>query len=212
MPNSYYNHGANPASGAFGSSSVIRTELDNITTGFTTVETAINLKAPIASPTLTGDPKAPTPPAGDNDTSIATTAFAMGMTSPAFIGVPTAPTAAPGASTTQIATTAFVRTEFAPLASPTFTGSVTVTSPSTDLNPATKLYVDTSVGQATPVPPWASGATYVLGQVVWSLINFQSYRHITATSSLTVDPAADGVNWVVLGATTDLFNLSVGII
>lgn len=32
-------------------------------------------KAPIASPTFTGDPKAPTPTAGDNDTSIATTAF-----------------------------------------------------------------------------------------------------------------------------------------
>jgi hypothetical protein len=31
--------------------------------------------APIDSPTFTGDPKAPTPPAGDNDTSIATTAF-----------------------------------------------------------------------------------------------------------------------------------------
>jgi hypothetical protein len=32
-------------------------------------------KAPIASPTFTGDPKAPTPTVGDNDTSIATTAF-----------------------------------------------------------------------------------------------------------------------------------------
>src|SRR5262245_31276919 len=31
--------------------------------------------APLASPTFTGDPKAPTPLAGDNDTSIATTAF-----------------------------------------------------------------------------------------------------------------------------------------
>ena len=31
--------------------------------------------APVASPTFTGDPKAPTPTAGDNDTSIATTAF-----------------------------------------------------------------------------------------------------------------------------------------
>lgn len=31
--------------------------------------------APLASPTLTGDPKAPTPALGDNDTSIATTAF-----------------------------------------------------------------------------------------------------------------------------------------
>lgn len=33
------------------------------------------LKAPLASPTFTGDPKAPTPTAGDNDTSLATTAF-----------------------------------------------------------------------------------------------------------------------------------------
>ena len=33
------------------------------------------IKAPIASPTFTGDPKAPTPAPGDNDTSIATTAF-----------------------------------------------------------------------------------------------------------------------------------------
>jgi hypothetical protein len=31
--------------------------------------------APLASPTFTGDPKAPTPTVGDNDTSIATTAF-----------------------------------------------------------------------------------------------------------------------------------------
>lgn len=36
---------------------------------------ALNLKAPLASPTFTGDPKAPTPTQGDNDTSIATTAF-----------------------------------------------------------------------------------------------------------------------------------------
>jgi hypothetical protein len=35
----------------------------------------VALKANIASPTLTGDPKAPTATAGDNDTSIASTAF-----------------------------------------------------------------------------------------------------------------------------------------
>jgi hypothetical protein len=39
------------------------------------LQTSINLKADIASPTFTGDPKAPTPVASDNDTSIATTAF-----------------------------------------------------------------------------------------------------------------------------------------
>lgn len=36
---------------------------------------ALALKAPLASPALTGTPTAPTPSAGDNDTSIATTAF-----------------------------------------------------------------------------------------------------------------------------------------
>ena len=33
------------------------------------------LKAPLANPTFTGDPKAPTPATADNDTSIATTAY-----------------------------------------------------------------------------------------------------------------------------------------
>jgi hypothetical protein len=37
------------------------------------------LKAPMASPTFTGDPLAPTAAFGDNDTSIATTAFVQGL-------------------------------------------------------------------------------------------------------------------------------------
>lgn len=37
--------------------------------------TDLDAKAPSASPTFTGNPTAPTPAAGDNDTSIATTAF-----------------------------------------------------------------------------------------------------------------------------------------
>lgn len=41
----------------------------------TAQQTALNLKANLASPTFTGNPLAPTPSPGDNDTSIATTAF-----------------------------------------------------------------------------------------------------------------------------------------
>ena len=41
----------------------------------TATQTALDTKAPIASPTLTGDPKAPTAAFEDNDTSIATTAY-----------------------------------------------------------------------------------------------------------------------------------------
>lgn len=40
------------------------------------------LKADLSSPTFTGDPKAPTPTAGDNDTSLATTAFVQSATRP----------------------------------------------------------------------------------------------------------------------------------
>ena len=48
------------------------TEID---TEFNNIATAIATKADLASPTFTGNPTAPTPSSGDNDTSIATTAF-----------------------------------------------------------------------------------------------------------------------------------------
>jgi hypothetical protein len=46
--------------------------LNGVTTG---LQGQLDAKAPKASPILTGDPTAPTPTAGDNDTSLATTAF-----------------------------------------------------------------------------------------------------------------------------------------
>jgi hypothetical protein len=57
----------------------VNTTQDNrltaIETKNTTQDNTLALKADIASPTFTGDPRAPTPSAADNDTSIATTAF-----------------------------------------------------------------------------------------------------------------------------------------
>lgn len=85
----------------------------------TAQRTALNLKANLESPNLTGVPTAPTAAAGTNTAQIASTTFAntaainaaatkANLASPAFTGVPTAPTAAAGTNTTQIATTAFV--------------------------------------------------------------------------------------------------------
>lgn len=89
-------------------------------------ETAEALKAPLASPALTGSPTAPTKTALTNNTDLATTAYADSavgvetsraeaaeallapLASPAFTGTPTAPTASNGTNTTQVATTAFV--------------------------------------------------------------------------------------------------------
>lgn len=93
--------------------------------------------------TFTLSPIGPTPGAGDSSTKFATTAFVgaavLGLpyaplASPGFSGVPTAPTATSGTNTNQIATTAFVTTAlsgvsgFAPINSPTFTGTVTIPS------------------------------------------------------------------------------------
>jgi len=69
----------------------------------------------LVSPAFTGNPTAPTPSTGDNDTSIATTAFVKAqayatLASPALTGSPTAPTATAGDNDTSIATTAFVTT------------------------------------------------------------------------------------------------------
>ena len=91
-----------------------------------TIDSDISFKANIASPILTGNPQSVTPAAGDNDTSIATTAFVYeanvslkayvdaadtlkaNLDSPTFIGMPLAPTMPATTANTSIATTAFV--------------------------------------------------------------------------------------------------------
>ena len=119
-------------------------------------QAALNLKANIASPTFTGDPKAPTPSVGDADTSIATTAFVAAsfapLTSPNFGGDPRAPTPATADNDTSIATTAYVKANlvtYAPLASPAFTGTPTAPTPSpgdSDTSLATTAFVQQEIG------------------------------------------------------------------
>lgn len=50
-------------------------------TDVTGLQTALDTKAPLASPALTGTPTAPTPTAGDNTTKLATTAFVQNAVS-----------------------------------------------------------------------------------------------------------------------------------
>lgn len=81
----------------------------------TAQQSALNLKANLASPVLTGIPKAPTAATGTNTTQIATTAHVFAaistkadINSPSFTGIPLVPTAAIGNNTTQASSTAFV--------------------------------------------------------------------------------------------------------
>lgn len=82
----------------------------------------IDIKAPLADPVFTGEPKAPTPDAADNSTNIATTEYVKNLAAlyaplanPTFTGAPKGPTAAAGTNTTQLATTTFVAAALAAL-------------------------------------------------------------------------------------------------
>ncbi|MGG1555010.1 hypothetical protein [Paenibacillus ferrarius] len=100
--------------------------------------------APKASPAFTGNPTAPTPSVDDNDTSIATTAFVIGQAStstPAMDSVASVGTSKRYARADHVHPT---DTSLAPVASPTFTGTVTLPGdPTSALHAATKQYVDT---------------------------------------------------------------------
>lgn len=87
-------------------------------------QTAIDLKANIASPTLTGIPAAPTAAADTTTTQIATTAFVVGQAgtaTPAMDAVATVGTSKKFARDDHIHPTDTTR---APINSPTFTGTV----------------------------------------------------------------------------------------
>ena len=97
-------------------------------------ETVVNvaLKAPLASPALTGVPTAPTAAAATNTTQIATTAFVRGEVTALVNGATAALdtlgelAAALTADEATAATLATLVGTKAPLASPTFTGTVTI--------------------------------------------------------------------------------------
>lgn len=57
--------------------------------------------------------------------------------------------------------------------------------------------------QASNVTAWASGSDYVQGNVVYSLVNFLTYRAKVNITNSTTDPSADSTNWVRLGYTLD---------
>jgi hypothetical protein len=50
------------------------------------------------------------------------------------------------------------------------------------------------------VGAWVSGATYAVGDLVFSPIDFKTYRSVTAHTGVTTDPSADATNWLVITA------------
>ena len=119
-----------------GTIATTQTAADSTTAVATTafVTTADNLKANIASPTFTGVPAAPTAAVATNTTQIATTAFVRAEVA-ALVGSAGATLDTLGEIATALGNDANLSTTLttsiglkAPLASPTFTGTVTIPS------------------------------------------------------------------------------------
>ena len=121
----------------------------------TDLQSALDLKANLASPTFTGTPVSTTAAVDTNTTQIATTAYVVGngylksatasstyapLASPTFTGTPTLPTGtiattqSPGNNTTALATTAFVTAAVPAFA--TNAEAIAGTSTTTSLSPA----------------------------------------------------------------------------
>jgi hypothetical protein len=113
----------------------------------TAQQTALNLKAPLASPTFTGTVSGVTKThVGlgnvDNTADTAKPVSTAQQTALNLKADASAVTTALAAKADDAATTSALAAK-APLASPTFTGTVTVPAPSNNTDAATKLYVDT---------------------------------------------------------------------
>jgi hypothetical protein len=128
------------------------------------IAAAVVSKAPVDSPTFTGNPKAPTPLVGGNDTSIATTAFVataianLVNSAPGTLDTLNELAAALGDDPNYATTIATALGLKAPLSSPAFTDTPTAPTAAIDDNTtqiATTAFV---VGQASSSDPAMDGS------------------------------------------------------
>lgn len=114
------------ADGYLVASLVTSTEVSYLDGVTSKIQDQLNTKAPIANPAFTGTPTAPTASANTNTTQVATTAYVVGQAAsatPLVSGTAAVGTSLRYAREDHVHPTDTTR---APLASPTFTGTVTV--------------------------------------------------------------------------------------
>ena len=142
------------------------------------------LKAPLASPALTGNPTAPTQAANDNSTKLATTAYADRIASGG--GAVTSVAGKTGAVTLVEADIANLVSDLAllaPLASPVLTGNPTAPTQAAGDNStklATTAYTDRTTAQATAA---GGGVWYPCVDTGGASITWQAATTIAATAN-----------------------------
>jgi hypothetical protein len=163
---------------------------------FLTVDNALALKAPLASPVLTGTPTAPSAPASDSSLMIANTGWAQleflnklggtvtGATD--FQGTTTAITRAANDNSTKLATTAYCDSFFVDIAdtqtitgAKTFSSTTIVPTKAVDNNTTEAANTAFVVGQAGSASPLIDGTATVGTSLRYSR---QDHIHPTDTS------------------------------
>ena len=173
-----------------------------------TITTALGLKAPLASPSLTGTPLAPTASPGTNTTQLATTAFVRTEITNLIDAAPSALdtlnelAAAIGDDANYAATITTALGTKAPAINPTFTGTVTlVGAPPTTITNFSFQYFDEfgSYGWYTALRDAGGTLGLVEGQTV--TLNFDSGSPITVTLTNVVYVDITGELLVSWGST-----------
>ena len=167
--------------------------LDGVTSA---IQTQLNAKAPLASPALTGIPTAPTAAPGTNNTQVATTAYAnaaiaaLVASAPAQLDTLNELSAALGNDANYASTITTALSLKAPLASPTFTGTVTLPDNTVALGTKTtgdyvsSLVAGTGVTLTNNTGESAT-PTIAIGQAVGTASNVQ-FGNIIATGTVTI--------------------------
>jgi hypothetical protein len=167
----------------------------NGTTGTIIKDGGVTIAGLFASPAFTGNPTAPTPTAGDNDTSIATTAFvttADNAVKTALIGSASSGFDTMGEIESYIASNITpVLGNKADIFSPTFTGNPSAPTPTAgdnDTSIATTAFVTTAVAAA----PTMLASSWLAGANPNNSTIFIASRALTITSLVGVLDVANG--------------------
>ena len=59
---------------------------------------------------------------------------------------------------------------------------------------------------------WVSGASYSVGTLVYSTLDYKTYRAITTHSGETTDPSSDTTNWVSMGGISTGKSIAMSIV
>jgi hypothetical protein len=189
---------------------IAQSHIANLTTdlGLLASQSSVDLKAPLASPALTGTPTAPTANTATNTTQIATTAFVqqeisiLTTAAPELLNTLDELAAALGDDENFAATTANSIALKAPLASPTFTGLVTVAADGIAYTDGTQ----TKEGVPSRTPIISKTDSYTLS----ATSERDSLIEVNKSSAATITIPLNSAVGFPIGTTLDILQTGTG--